>query len=1470
MPRIALILAMAMLPLLSVAQQLKKFTHEDAAFLKEIATMYAGGDAKAAEKIMEKEVIPIWNSGQIGAAQKERVWKLCDLMLEKRKAPADFVNYMNTLLTLVKNERMSFFDPFHVGLEKVVTKTTRKQFSIYLETCLNIFQDYTLVDSRSVKWVANTNDYRIEFDSVPYFVFKKVDLKALSKGDSSIIWGTEGVYYPTRNQWVGKGGRVDWTRAGLNPGKVYAELKNYTIDCSRPQFTADSVTFRNPEYLSQPEVGTLTDKILADVKEDEASYPRFDSYTVGISIANIYPDVDYEGGFSQYGVKFMGTGRKGKEATLVFKKQNHLTKQKERFILVSAKAFVIKKDKIVSDRVRMVMYFEGDSIWHPGLRLNFLVNDKKVAFTRDKESVGLSPFFDSFHRLDLYCETIIWKQGDDVLELKNITGGGDSEVTFESDNLYQERRFDRMMGTGDVHPLKKIRDFVKQRGTDVIHLTDLAGYLRADESDVKVLMLNLANLGMMNYNFEDQTALVKPRLTDYVLAKSKLKDYDAIEFKSTIRNYPNAKLNLLNWDLNMEGVSRIFVSDSQQVTIVPREQQITVKKNRDFHFDGRIIAGRLDIHGTNFDFRYDAFKLDLEKVDSMRMAVPAGPPDENGRIPLIKVKTLLRDLKGELLVDRPDNKSGLKATPRFPIFNSLKESFVYYDGREIQEGVYKKETFYFKLQPFTIDSAENFSREGVAFDGDFVSAGIFPDFKEKLTVQPDFSLGFVRKTPDGGFPVFGGKGQYHATISMSHKGLKGDGKLEYLTSTALSKEFFFYPDSVNGQADSFVIAEQKAGTEYPPVKSEDVRLHWEPKLDHMYAYEIKKPFDIYAGQVVHHGGLDLHPKGLKGFGELDFDASQMASKGFNFKYSSFNADTADFRLKSLDASSLAIKTSNVKLNIDLVKREGNFESNTSGTFVDFPFNKYICYIDKFKWDIDKKQITILGDKPGSRFVSTHPQQDSLEWRSPNTLYDIATSIISAKDVDHIDVADAIIQPDSGKVIIRKDAVMDPLPRANIIANRITKYHRFYDALVNITSKKAYTANGLYDYVDVTGKKQSITFNSIRVDSARQTFGEGIIPDDAGFTLSPNFDYKGKVKLFAARQHLRYAGSTRIKHDCPGITRDWLSFEEEIDPKSIYIPIPPDPRDASGRPLSSGVVMSRDSTSVYPTFLSLKRQTRDIDIVGAEGYLHYDNATGEYRISNKEKLKGAVVAGNYVSLDPKCIAFGQGKLDLGLNYGQVKLTNLGTVRHNMNNDSTRFHIYMLFNFFFNPESQRVMADKLISHFPPLDAVYYGEEYEKGLIELMGKEKATKALQELNLYGAFKKIPDEMANTFMLTDVKLNWDPKAGAYRYRGFIGVAMVGEFQVNKVMYGMVELKKKRGGDLLRVYLEPSDNTWFFFDYQRGLMSAISSSEDFNMNIRETKPEKRTKKGSSADGAYQYILGTEIKKRNFIKSMTEE
>lgn len=1453
------------------AQTFKSFTHDNEKFIVELEAFFAMGDPKAAKKLVQEVFLPVWNSGHYSPQQKERIYTISDLMLKEKKKQVDFENYMYTLMSFATSMKpASDFDAFHDGLEKTISTLSRKQFTEYLEVCKGLFSNYILFESQAVKWVAKYDAYKIQFDTLPKIVFGKLDLKVYSKRDSSTIYGTEGVYYPTITKWIGKGGKVDWRRAGFDPAKTYADIKKYSIDATKSTYVIDSVTFYHPDYLDKPHIGTLTEKVLADVEEGTASYPRFDSYDKRILIKDMYKDVDYSGGFSQHGVKFIGSGNAEKDATLIFKKMNHITKKNEPFIEARSKSFVIRPEKIVANKVEVVFYYENDSIFHPGVNIDYNVEKHEVVFSKDKEGAGRSPFFDSFHQVDVHVDQISWDMATDWMELKNTTGGAESSAMFESGNYYDEYRYDRIQGTAEIHPLWKIRDHVKTLGRDDLTVEEVARIFKADISETKVFLINLANAGFMTYDYDKDKVVISPRLHHYVLSRSKKTDYDILQFESTIGGLPNAKLNLLNWDMDMNGVGRVFLSDSQNVVVFPYEQELTLKKNRDFLFDGKVIGGRLDFFGHEFYFSYDDFKITMNKIDSLRMKVPDGPADENGVQALRPVKTVLRDLKGELLVDRPDNKSGLKDHPRYPVFNSTDDSYVYYDKRSIQDGVYNKKDFYMHLKPFSIDSLENFTKEGLAFEGNFVSAGIFPDFEETLKLQPDFSLGFVRETPPSGYPMFGGKGNYKATIKLSHEGLRGDGQLEYLTSVSTSDDFLFYPDSVNGMAQNFTITKQKSPVEYPPVTGKDSKIHWEPKNDHFYAYKVNEPFQMYEKEVIHHGGLDLSPKGLDGFGNLDFADSYMNSRKFNFKYRDFHADTADFKLKSAVGDSYAFKTSNVQMDVDLDKRVAHFKSNTGGDYVDFPVNQYICYIDEFKWNIDRKDIDVVSDGEGSRYVSTHPNQDSLEFRSPLAKFDLTNNIIAAKKVNHIDVADAIIYPDSGNVTIRLQAAMDPLKNSKIVANRVTKFHTFYQADVNVLGKWKYNATGKYDYQDVTGAKQLIEFAKIGIDSAGQTFGEGVISEEVGFTLSPNFDYKGKAKLFASQQFLTYEGSTRIKHDCPGITRDWLAFDADIDPNNIYIPIPAEPKDASGKPMSSGVVISKDSTNVYPTFLSKKLKPNDIDIVAAAGYLHFDNESQEYRISNKEKLQGAVVGGNYVSLSNECIARGQGLLNMGMDFGQVELTPLGRVEHNMNNDSTKFSLYLGINFYFNDECLRVMADKLANHFPPLDAVFYGTEYEKALIELVGKEKTTKLIQELNLYGAFKKLPDELEKTLFLSDVELVWNPKTGSYRYKGFIGVSSVGKFQVNKMVYGLVELTKKRNGDELSVYFEPSDDSWFFFDYKRGMLGAIASHDEFNAQIRDTKDDKRTKAGEKGKPNLTYVLSTAIQRRNFIRSFEEQ
>src|SRR5258706_11385535 len=227
----------------------------------------------------------------------------------------------------------------------------------------------------------------------------------------------------------------------------------------------------------------------------------------------------------------------------------------------------------------------------------------------------------------------------------------------------------------------------------------------------------------------------------------------------------------------MRGVSRVAVSDSQNVFIYPKEQEITLKKNRDFTFAGRVRAGRFDFYGNTFAFDYQNFKVNLDHIDSLRMRVPddAGEPDIYGNKPLTAVKTVLENITGDLQVDYLGNKSGLRNYPQYPIFNSKKDCFAYYDKPWIQSGAYLKENFYFHLDPFTVDSLDNFNKDGLRFSGEFVSAQIFPDSRDSFRFQPVNSLVLLGLFPQAGLLLYPAKGTSFITLTLILTGFFGSG-----------------------------------------------------------------------------------------------------------------------------------------------------------------------------------------------------------------------------------------------------------------------------------------------------------------------------------------------------------------------------------------------------------------------------------------------------------------------------------------------------------------------------------------------------------------------------------------------------------------------------------------------------------------------------------------------------------------------
>ncbi len=1458
---------------LAAQAQTKPFTDDQAVFLEEVTAFLVAADKKEGKPFVEQLFTPAWNSSYLTPAQRSRVVEMANFMLKKRyEAFPHFRDYLAAVAAFVNSGRPAAeFDTWMRSLDAMVQSGRKKNFTAFIEMCAGLFTDNTLYKSASTQWRSSSGIFTFVYDSVPKVVFTKLDLVCLAKGDSAVIRNTSGTYFPAEELWRGRGGRVDWRRAGLKPEATFAEWDHaYAVKVKSASFEVDSVRFNDP-YFEKTLLGKVTDKVLANVDADEASYPRFESYDRRMRIRDIVEGIDFEGGFTMLGSKLQGYGTKEEPAFLTF------YRDKRPFIITKGLLYTIEPERISSQDVAVSIRLDKDSLHHPSVSLRFLKDKRQLSLIKKDEGLSKGPYYDTYHNLDMYFELLTWKQGDPLLQMGNLQGSSQTRASFESYNYFKEKRYNAMLGVDAVHPLVRLRDHQKANG-DVFTATDFAVATRLQKPQVVPMLIDMANKGYIDYDVETEVVTVKPRLREHVLASAGKVDYDVLQFNSNSEDGVNATINLLNNDLALKGVARIILSDSQDVKVFPKDELVTMKKDRDFSFGGMVKAGKLTYYGKEYFFHYQPFVIDLLNVDSVSFMADSFDKDENGLTRLVRVKNVLEKVTGTLEIDAPSNKSGLQQEkyPQYPKFNSTQESYVFYDRGAIQKGVYLRDRFYYRSDPFQLDSLDDFTNDGLTFTGILVSAGIFPDIREPLRLQPDYALGFVRPTGAGGLPLYGRKASFTNTVSLNYKGLQGDGDMTFLTTQATSTNFVFCPDSTFGVADTlFNVASKIPALNVPNVNGARLFTRLEPAKDLLLAEKRERPMTMFDGQAFLHGRTELTPNGMTGAGLVDFTNATLASKLFQFQTMRIHADTSDFRLTEGDTASIAFKTDNVNATVKLDERVGEFVSNGNETKVEFPVNQYICFMDRFKWFMDQGDLELESDRTaaagsedlqlsGSNFISIRPDQDSLSFMAPKARYDLKKHLITANDVQYIQVADALVTPDSMRVRIRRNAEMDPLTNAVITANFVTKHHRIYNATVDIKAKRNYSASGDYDYVDEAKKAFRIRLQNVNVDTAYQTYARGRILEEEGFQLSPAFDFFGDVLLQASIKELTFTGSTRIMHDCPGLERNWMRFSGPVDPLEVFIPVGDTLKDDKGLSIGNGVFLTSDDPfKTYGTFLSRKQDKDDRTIIAGRGLLYFDKARREYMIGPKDKIRQRNLPGDLVSLsNADCRLVGDGHIRTGTDLGRVKLDGYGTLEQTAEKGTTA-HVALYADFHFHDNALEKMAADILAYPDQKQVDISKTPYERSLREVLGLERSDKLISELSLKGEIKRLPDELQKAIMLCDVNLAWNPDDQAWQSQGPIGVGTVLKKPLFRQLKGKVEVQRKRSGDVMTILLMLDDQTYWFFQYARNYLYAYSSNAEFNTMLSELKDDKRVLESKKDEPAYQFIVGNKRKVDEF-------
>ena len=1411
-------------------------------------------------------------AGSIAQEEIPVIRQTANLMSSRRlSASPYFSEYLAGLVQLKKREdAATLFPAWHRLLDGMLSSDsyTANSFLSFLKFSSGFFEFRALRTSSSgVNWVVSSDDFRWTLrDGQPILLFDKLDLYGVRKQDSIAIYQTSGEFSPVDNRWDGRGGKVSWERLGLNPD-VYVVLENYFIEGEKSIYQVDSASLHYPLYFGQRLIkGRFEDKLSSENAATEGSYPRFESYEKILRVANLGQGITYTGGFRLQGTTVYGFGNRETPAQLEIRDRNNTLR-----LRAFAELFTIRREeRITGDRVTATLYFGQDSLFHPSVNFRFEIPNQQLELTRGDRGSDRNPFFSSLHSINIDSDKInYYVQGDSITfgEKSLVFSRRKTPVVFESLDYFEESDYNRFQNIATFNPIAVIKAVSEREGTRFLDADYLASKLdsRFTVENIQTLLYDLVAKGFISYDSEKKEVEVKDKIYHYANASQKKVDFDAMRIESET-DQTNATFNINDQRIVVNGVANIVFSQTQAVALKPFAGQVVIGKNRDMDFDGRLFAGFGALTGKDFHLNYDKFQVQLDSVRYFDLFLTTGEKDAQGKPLAYSLGSRIEHLRGVLLIDAPSNKSGRDNIPMFPSLQSKEYSYVYYDAPEIRKGVYERDSFYFRLNPFSFNSLDNFDRNALQFKGTMYSADIFPVFNETLVLQDDdSSLGFLSPTPKGGYPCYRAKGQFEGNILLSNKGFLGQGKLDYLGATVNSDDIVFEPKRMTGSAKRFDLREDRTGpVKVPKAVGFDVQIDWQPYLDSMYVTSVEAPFNLFnENRHFLKGTLILTPGGLKARGQFNWDKATMSSGLFSFGYHSVSADTTDLQIQSFDAGSLALKTSNLNGNVDFETQKGSFMANhpeKHKTF--FPDNQYLTSMDAFDWNMRDEKITFRPVyRPFANFVSTHPDKDSLRFQGDAAEFDLKTNNLRITGVETIVSADAYIYTEDGEVFVESNGEMRTLNNARIVADTINQFHVINRATADIQGRRNFKANGYYEY-NIGRRQQEILFQNIvgapvgkgkYSERPAVTRATGEVKPEDRFYIDTKTEFRGTISLFSESRNLLFNGFARL--DANLAARHWFTVDFEGDKTDLAIRFE-EPRNYEGEPLKTGIFLSKESYFCYSRIMAPLYYRKDRPVLPVTGLFQYEPKDDTFIFGDSMKVAGNSLKGNLLTFyNATGKVEAEGRFDVGKSLQYISLDAAGRVSTTAKviADSTAAGpVGQELNGDFMLGVKLILPDPLLkfiandikaSSFEAPTAIYANDPtfYKKVVSELFPDEKEVQKVIDLVSLNEFD-LPKKFNNyTFLFSKVPMKWNQE-----YQSFVSLqqkmplASIEGEMVNRMITCYIEVRMPfDDDDRFYMYLQSPSGLFYFFGFKQGIMNVVSSSEEFNEMVINMKDKQR-------------------------------
>lgn len=1448
-------LTFLMLPCILCAQDVKELNQRFGTIFK---------DLRPAERTsLVDRSVESWTSGFFSQAEKDSVEAVFERLQTLRvTANPELKNFLQCVNAFRIRDEKGNLQVWLNGLKKKLTTMDNKRNVVrdYLVGGMPVVCEQVIAVSSGHKWVIKGKAQWLEGENIR-LVFKEADLICRTDKDSVVIFKTNITNSLGGDEISGNGGTVKW-RAPAD--SITASLTRYSVNVKMSEYSADSVWLNYESKYGKPILGKLKDNVSKFSRTGKIPFPEFTSYATDIKIDPLFPDIAFQGGISYTGSTLSGFGTAEHPAFLRISPNDTID------MYVYAGRFSIDSSRIMTGSASLVIHLDSGRITHPDI--NFLYTDARHTATikRITERSQHLPFKDSYHRILFTMEEIIWPLDSNCMELRMSSRSGLFKAVIESQNFFNDNVYDNIQGMDEINPLNGLLKCAVQLKSNTFTLSEYTEFIKKPADQLRKQIILLSYNDFLDYNEKRDEVTLKQRLFDYTKARVGKQDYDNIRFTSLPQDSRiNALLDVRNFNLTILGVEKFTISDEKDVYVEPSDKKVVMMRNRDMLFNGKLRAGMFDMFGSNLYFSYDKYAIDLTKVDSANMFMAGVGADKRGD----KVKSLLRDIKGDIVIDKPDNKSGKKKDETFPMLNSKKESYVYFDDKSIQEGGYKRDSFYYVVKPYTMKGINDAENLHYAFAGTLVSNIVSP-IVDTLRLMKDNSLGVAYKTPAAGLELYG-RGRLRGSLILDRGGFLSQANVEINKSKFQSDTILMLPSRMI--ASTKLIDVSAIAGKRPEAKGENVKLKYLAKNGNLQASSIDKPFGVYKGRIQHKGTLSIYDELMDASGQLELKDAVMQSKLFKLKDNNILSSQTSLKISAISDDKIQLNTGNVSADIDLVKNKGRFVNNAEANHVNFSSSHYSCSFKNFTWYMQESYLNIgiedeaqlakiwkienpalLPEQGRNVFLAMDKLADSLSFVAPLARYDLKNGDINCRWVNHIDVANGRFYPDKGEVFIKGQGGLQEFVAGLLLCNRADSTQKLTDVSLSLKGKNNFNGSGDFKYTSEEKKTSIIRFSEIHADTNHLIYAKAVIAPEKPLLLNDGFTYKGNIILRSGQRNLSFEGYTGLTSDKDYLKHTWLAVDATLDSKKIKIPVEVENRDDNKQRIFNGIFLNVDKTTKpYVSFLSTRVFYNDDRLIGGKGNMVWSGALKQYIID--DTLADRYYTFRYDHGSYTIAAFG--KLNLSLNTPGIHQHVAGDITYDLKEEKLDLkNILYLIDFELLGKMKITMQKDFSDQ--KLKNITVNKLLNEKIYSVFGKQNMP-AMNKV-IARSTGNIPDSLNRMFVLDSMSFAWNTTTKSYVSNGDVKVVNIHDKPVDKTMKIKMEVARRRTGDEFFIYLY-NDNVWYYFEYSAKALYTISSNEEYNTTLSTEKAEKKIVRTKDDEILYTITLCPDSKKDRFLK-----